>query len=204
MTQINIKLARFLRVWLSMGKKVYVKRDGILGQHFVICSLHTLSPHTSWHFARFVHAVFISGKITFGFHNILYQGAILSFRASQHVPSVARTSETCPPHTSFWGPKDSVWASWALPFPVDHSDVQSVVAEGLQPRQHAVGLAALESEDLFLNVASVSFWWILCLPVVNLKQQEQQPGMYKEANKIKVFYGVFSRKFLLYILEDYW
>lgn len=53
--------------------------------------------------------------------------------------------------------KHSVGAGRALPFPVDHADIQCVVAEGLQPREHAVGLAALESEDLFLNVASVSF-----------------------------------------------
>lgn len=68
----------------------------------------------------------------------------------------SRISETRHPHTSFWSVKDSVGAGWALPFPVDHSDVQCVVAVGLQPRQHAMSLAALESEDLFLNVASVS------------------------------------------------
>lgn len=84
-------------------------------------------------------------------------GALLPHKASQHVPHVARVSETRPPHTSFRRMKDSVGAGRALPLPIDHADVQCVVAEGLQPRQHAVGLAALESEDLFLNVASVSF-----------------------------------------------
>lgn len=85
--------------------------------------------------------------------------------------------------------KDSVEAGRAFPFPVDHADVQGVVAEGLQPWQHSVRLAALESEDLFLNVASVPFWRILVRPVVNLKQQEQKSGMYKEANKIKALWA---------------
>lgn len=97
--------------------------------------------------------------------------------------------------------KDSVGAGRALPLPIDHADVQCVVAEGLQPRQHAVGLAALESEDLFLNVASVSFWWILVRPVVNLKQQEQKSGMYKEANKIKVLWA-FPQK--IPIIGTFW
>lgn len=81
----------------------------------------------------------------------------MSCKTPQHVPHIVRISGTCLPHTSFWSIKDSVGAGWALPFPIDHADVQCVVAKGLQPRQHAVGLAALESEDLFLNVASISF-----------------------------------------------
>lgn len=82
----------------------------------------------------------------------------------------SRNSERRPPPTSFWSVKDSVGAGRALPFPVDHSHVQRVVAERLQAGQHAVGPAALESEDLLLDVASVSLRRaLLCLPVVNLK-----------------------------------
>jgi hypothetical protein len=66
----------------------------------------------------------------------------------------------------------SVRAGWALPFPVDHSDVEGIVTVWLQPWQHAVSLGALEGEDLLLNVAPVSFRGALGLPVVNLKWQE--------------------------------
>ena len=58
--------------------------------------------------------------------------------------------------TSFRSIEDLVSAGWALPFPIDHTDIQCIVAKGLQPRQHAVGLAALESEDLLFKMAPVS------------------------------------------------
>lgn len=51
----------------------------------------------------------------------------------------------------------SVGAGRALPFPIDHSDIENIVTVRLQPWQHAVSLAALEGEDLLLNVASISF-----------------------------------------------
>lgn len=110
-------------------------------------------------------------------------GPLLSCKASQDEP-YALGSQSRPPPTSFWSVKDSVGAGRALPFPVDHADVQRVVAEGLQPRQHAVSLAALESEDLFLKVASVSLRRTLCLPVVNLKEHGQKSGTGKGANEI--------------------
>lgn len=65
--------------------------------------------------------------------------------------------ETHPFHTSLWSMEASVGAGWALPFPIDHSDIENIVTVRLQPWQHAVSLAALEGEDLLLNVASVSF-----------------------------------------------
>lgn len=59
--------------------------------------------------------------------------------------------------TSLWSMEASVGAGWALPFPVDHSDIENVVTVWLQPWQHAMSLVALEGEDLLLNVASVPF-----------------------------------------------
>lgn len=102
-------------------------------------------------------AVPLSGEITFGYQNTLDLGARLSCKASQHVPCAVRISGTRPPRTSFWSVKVLVRAGGALAFPIDHADVQYVVAEGLQPGQHAVRLAALENEDLFLHMASVPF-----------------------------------------------
>lgn len=75
----------------------------------------------------------------------------------------------------------SVGAGWALPFPIDHSDIESIVTVRLQPRQHAVSLAALEGEDLLLNVASVPFRGALSLPVVNLKWQEPKSRMHRKS-----------------------
>lgn len=111
--------------------------------------------------------------------NYTFVGPLLSGKFSQEAPNVLR-SESCPPPTSFWSSKDSVGAGRALPFPVDHTDVQCVVAEGLQARQHAMSLASLESEDLFLKMASVSLRRTLCLPVVNLKEQGQMSAWIRE------------------------
>lgn len=75
----------------------------------------------------------------------------------------------------------SVGAGRALPFPIDHSDIENIVTVRLQPWQHAVSLAALEGEDLLLNVASVSFRCALSLPVVNLKWQEPKSGTHRKS-----------------------
>ena len=107
--------------------------------------------------------------------------------------------------TSFWSIEDLVRAGWALPFPIDHTDIQCVVAKGLQPRQHAMSLAALESKDLLFNMASVSCQWTLRLPVVNLKQEEEKSGMDKGINGIfmitKLKLCVFPQKVPGYILD---
>ena len=58
--------------------------------------------------------------------------------------------------TSFRSTEDLVSAGWALPLPIDHTDIQCIEAKGLQPRQHAVSLAALESKDLLFKMAPVS------------------------------------------------
>ena len=112
--------------------------------------------------------------------------------------------------TSFRSIEDLVRAGWALPFPIDHTDIQCVVAKGLQPRQHAVSLAALESKDLLFNMASVSCQWTLRLPVVNLKQQEEKSGMDKGINGIfmitKLKLCVFPQKvpWVNFRLEEQW
>ena len=82
--------------------------------------------------------------------------------------------------TSLWSMEASVAAGWALSFPVDHSDVEKIVTVRLQPWQHAVRLAALEGEDLLLNVASVSFGRALHLPVVDLKWPEPASGTHRK------------------------
>lgn len=184
MIQINVKVARFQRVRV---KKNFKSRE----RAFQNSNLGSEASYTHlghmWSDILVALCVLYSSmgiSITFGFQNILWSVALLSGKTSQAMPYVPGILETHPFHTSFWSIKDSVRAGWALPFPIDHSDIQCVVAKGLQPRQHAMRLAALEGEDLFLKVTSVSFRWTLCLPIVNLKQQERKSGMHKGGNKI--------------------
>lgn len=99
--------------------------------------------------------------------------SILSVEGLSGCAMCSLTPGTQPLRTSLWSMEASVRAGWALAFPIDHSDIESIVTVWLQPRQHAVSLAALESEDLLLNVASVPFRGALSHPVVNLKWQER-------------------------------
>lgn len=90
------------------------------------------------------------------------------------------TQSTARPHalrTSLGSAEGPVGAGRALSLPIDHAHVQGIVAEGLQAGQHAVGLAALEGEDLLLKVPSVPLGCTLRLPVVNLEQQAPKSGM---------------------------
>lgn len=70
--------------------------------------------------------------------------------------------------TSFGSLKLLVGAGRTLALAVVHADVEGVEAEGVQARQHAAAVVAVEVEDVLLHVVRVVF---VLLPVVHLREQ---------------------------------
>lgn len=113
-------------------------------------------------------------------YNYFLKGGPFAVQNLSQYATCSLLPEMQPFLTSLWSMEASVAAGWALPFPVDHSDIENIVTIRLQPWQHAVSLAALEGEDLLLNVASVSFGRVLNLPVVDLQWQEPASGTHRK------------------------